>query len=356
MIISKYFLRICFHKDAGEFIILGWCKGEEPISFPLEYGAHAGASVEETRAFALLPIDAPLESQSKNYLRPLDLGKAAQNYLNQNSYFDFYNPPAPPEPTAVKSLRIMNYNVHGCKGMDGVISTPRIARVIARYRPDVVCLQELDVGRTRSSNIDQVERIAQRLEMTFQFHSTFRYKDGQYGNAILSRYPMALIKQEALPAYSNKKIYEPRGAIWTAVDYHGTKINIINTHLSLWSQEQALQVNALLGPNWLQHPDCKGPVILCGDFNMTPRALYYNKICKCLKDSQAILEGHKPHQTWFAGYAFRRIDYVFVSSDFHVKRIELPHTALDKVASDHLPLIVEFGFGDEKEVSKERSK
>ena len=32
--------------------------------------------------------------------------------------------------------------------MDGCISTERIARVIARYDPDIIALQELDVGRS----------------------------------------------------------------------------------------------------------------------------------------------------------------------------------------------------------------
>ena len=53
--------RMCEHPDAGEFIIAGWCQGEEAISFPLEYGAHAAMGVEETQAFALLPVDAPAE-------------------------------------------------------------------------------------------------------------------------------------------------------------------------------------------------------------------------------------------------------------------------------------------------------
>ncbi len=68
------------------------------------------------------------------------------------------------------TLRVMTYNVHSCVGMDGRLSTSRIARIIAQCRPDIVALQELDVGRGRTGGIDQAHAIAQELEMEFHFH------------------------------------------------------------------------------------------------------------------------------------------------------------------------------------------
>ncbi len=56
---------------------------------------------------------------------------------------------------ASATVRVMTYNVHRCVGGDGVRSPLRIARVIAEYRPDVVALQELDVGRARTGGGDQ---------------------------------------------------------------------------------------------------------------------------------------------------------------------------------------------------------
>ncbi len=335
-------MNVCHHPDAGDFIIMGWSKGAAAMSFPLEYGAHAGAGPEETKAFALLPMDIYIKPNGKNYLRPMDLREAAQNFMSQDEFFrpSFIETPA----LAGKTLCIMSYNVHGCKGMDGFISTDRIARVIARYNPDIVALQELDVGRTRSASIDQAERIARRLEMSFHFHPAFRHKDGEYGNAILSRYPMSLMKKAALPKLWNKRFVESRGALWVAVEYEGMKINIINTHLSLWAAERLVQVKSLLSTDWLQHPDCQGPVVLCGDLNMDPGSPVYKEICKSMHDSQVMLMGHHPTQTWFAGYPFRRIDHIFVTPEFQVHSIRVLHTALDKMASDHLPLIAELGF------------
>jgi len=343
--IKEDLLRVCFHPDAGEFIIAGWCKGEEAISFPLEYGAHAAMGPEEMHAFALLPMDAPVEiKNNKNYLRPMDLRHAAQHFLNKETLGSLI---LPSHPTPSTKLTLMSYNVHGCGGMDGCISTERIARVISRYKPDIIALQELDVGRSRSGRTDQAEIIARKLEMKFHFHPAFRSKDEQYGNAILSRYPMALIKSGSLPKLADKgRQHEPRGVLWVSVEFEGRKIQVFNTHLSIWPRERAIQTDALLSEQWLQHPDCRGPVALCGDFNSIPRSAVYRKICHKLFDSQVILSGHRPRSTWFGHYPVGRIDYVFVNADLRVYSITVPRTDLEKIASDHLPLITELNFID----------
>jgi endonuclease/exonuclease/phosphatase family metal-dependent hydrolase len=229
--------------------------------------------------------------------------------------------------------------------MDGCISTERIARVIARCSPDIIALQELDVGRVRSGRIDQAEMIARKLEMKYHFYPAFRWKDEQYGNAILSRYPMALIRSGPLPRLVDKRRqYEPRGALWVSVEFEGKKIQVFNTHLSVWPSERIIQTEALLSEQWLQHPDCQGPVILCGDFNSLPGSMVYRKICDKLYDSQVALAGHRPRGTWFGHYPVGRIDYVFANADFRVHAVNVPRTDLEKISSDHLPLITELDF------------
>ena len=106
----------------------------------------------------------------------------------------------------------------------------------------------------------------------------------------------------------------------------------------------SLQVDALLSEQWLQHPDCQGPVILCGDFNSLPRSAVYRKICHKFHDSQAALAGHRPRSTWFGHYPVGRIDYVFINGNFQVHSITVPRTDLEKIASDHLPLITELSL------------
>ncbi|NIQ00827.1 MAG: EEP domain-containing protein, partial [Nitrospinaceae bacterium] len=111
----------------------------------------------------------------------------------------------------------MSYNVHSCLGMDGKLSPSRIARIIAHYDPDIVCLQELDVGRLRTGSVDQAHFIARELEMEFHFFPALEVEEELYGDAILSRYPMHLVRAGRLPSSSGITPMEPRGALWTSI-------------------------------------------------------------------------------------------------------------------------------------------
>ena len=144
-----------------------------------------------------------------------------------------------------------------------------------------------------------------------------------------------------LPRQGDRKLYEPRGALWVSLEFQGIPTHIINTHLSIWPKERMLQVAELLSKQWLDLQDQKEPLILCGDFNATPGSPAYNRICRRLKDSQTALAGHHPQRTWLGRYPLTQIDYIFVDPEFQIHSIAVPRTALEKTASDHLPLIAE---------------
>lgn len=146
------------------------------------------------------------------------------------------------------TLRIMTYNVHRCVGADGRADPRRIAEVIAACQPDMVALQELDVGRLRTGGIDQAHAIAHLLGMSFHFHPALQVEEELYGDAILTALPMRLVKAGPLPGSVG---FEPRGALWAAVEANGTEIQIINTHLGLPAYERMAQAKTLLGQNWL---------------------------------------------------------------------------------------------------------
>jgi endonuclease/exonuclease/phosphatase family metal-dependent hydrolase len=225
--------------------------------------------------------------------------------------------------------------------MDGRAAPDRIARVIARYQPDIVALQEVDVRHVRTGGIDQTEHIAGVLGMTGQFHPAMRMKDGDYGIAIMSRYPMQLMKADLLPRRHPRPHYQPRAAMWVSVDVAGRPLQVINTHLSLWPDERLQQIEALLGREWLRHPRCTAPEILCGDFNAWHGSPVYRQVSHVLQDAQRAVAAHVPRRTWVGRYPMACIDHVFVGSRVRVAGIEVPTTELDRMASDHLPLIVD---------------
>ena len=235
-------------------------------------------------------------------------------------------------------FRILTYNVHYCRGTDGRVSPTRIAEVIASCRPDIVALQELDVGRARSGRIDQAREIARELGMHMLFHPSIEVMEERYGNAILSVRPAKLVKAGGLPSRPRA---EPRGALWATVQLGGANLQVVTTHLGLRRPERLLQVETLLGPEWLGHPACREPFMLLGDFNAVPRSRAYRSLAMRLDDASAAVTGRGRIATFPSWLPVARLDHVFACG-IEVSRVETLRGRLARVASDHLPLLVEF--------------
>jgi endonuclease/exonuclease/phosphatase family metal-dependent hydrolase len=238
-------------------------------------------------------------------------------------------------------IRIMTYNVHRCRGRDRQYSPQRIADVIASAKPDVVALQELDVGRARSGGVDQAEMIAAALGMRAQFHPALKVMEELYGDAILTACPSRLVKAGPLPGLPGLRGLEPRGAVWAAITIGGSELQVINTHLGLVTRERRKQIDCLLSKDWLGHADCRDPVMLVGDFNMQPRSRNYRKLIgRRLRDAHRSRNKHY-QATFPARFPTLRIDYAFVGPGIHVTHVDTVRTPLARIASDHLPLVVD---------------
>jgi len=243
-----------------------------------------------------------------------------------------------------KTFSVMTYNVHSCIGTDRQLSPLRIAEVIDLCNPDIVALQELDAGLVRTDRIDQAHVIAQTLEMSFHFHSSIHMEEGGYGNAVLSRGPVRLVKTGALPVEPLNPHFERRGALWTEVELPMGRIQVVATHFGLNRRERICQARAITGTGWLGHPECHHPAIFCGDFNSLPGSYPYRLINRHLHDAQKGVPGTRPKGTWPAQLPFIRIDHLFITPDLKVRDVTIPRTRLTRLASDHLPLVVTLEF------------
>lgn len=241
-------------------------------------------------------------------------------------------------------LRLVTYNVRRCQGRDGKVSCDRIAEVLADLEPDVAALQELDVGRPRSDRLDQPGRIAECLRMEHVFHASMEVDGGHYGNATLSRFPLATRKAAALPGLPRGRARERRSALWVSLEAAGREVHVLNTHLGLLRGERARQVETLLGPDWLESPACSGTVILCGDLNCLPGSRIHKRLQQVLDDAQLRVPGRRPANTFSSRFPLLRLDYVFVDRSCDVRACHVPRTGLPRLASDHLPLVVDLGI------------
>jgi len=326
-------VELCHHPHAGDFVALGWRNHGKPLTFAWENGAHGGPGSEETHAFAILPSS--IQSRAKpDILRHSDLHDMALKVRNAPARRGaFAGAFKPKDPHA--TLRVLTYNVHACAGMDGKVNPARIARVIAQMHADVICLQEC-YGSERG---DLTLAVATALEQEFHLEPVHIAQD-RYGNAILTHWPMKTVQQAALPTASGYTL-EERGAQWVEVLWQDLPMQILNTHLGLLGEERFAQAETLIGSDWLQAALAAGPTLLAGDFNAGPRSSAFKLIDQLLPDAQNALSGHHPRNTFFGRFPVHRIDHVFLSPALKVVYADVPRTHLTRLASDHLPLLVE---------------
>lgn len=132
------------------------------------------------------------------------------------------------DPCAVpRNLTVMTFNIKGGRVSPGELGG--IASVIRSSGADVVLLQEVDQNRRRSGNVDQPAIIASHLGMQSVFGANDYITDrGGYGNAILSRFPIAESGNTHLPNRDGK---EQRGVLRANIIVEGQRLVVFNTHL-----------------------------------------------------------------------------------------------------------------------------
>lgn len=221
---------------------------------------------------------------------------------------------------APRTLRVLTYNIHHGEAMDEQFDYERLARVINDLSPDLVAVQEVDNGTERASGVDQAALLGKLCRMHHTFGQAMPYQGGQYGEAVLSRFPIEKAIVHPLP-YSIDR--EPRAALEVRVRPEGLgPIVFAGTHLCHQSDEIRTQQTRRIGQLF---PKQEGPgVILAGDFNARPGS----------EPMKVLL-----NDGWIDVVAPRsRIDYILVraSDPWKVKEV----TIVDEpVVSDHDPVL-----------------
>ncbi|MFO7820932.1 MAG: endonuclease/exonuclease/phosphatase family protein [Lentisphaeria bacterium] len=331
---AKDLEELCRHRNAGDLVMWG---GGEPklITFAkAENGAHGGPGRESTHAFLMHPPEIHPQLQN-GYIRPLLLRHTIQQWFASAKQRNLAKKVSHRQS---EKLRVVTYNIHSCIGMDGKVMPERIAAVLRRLRPDVVALQEVDSGRRRSFNHDQLGRISKEMGMYHIYFPLLKGEDGEYGIAVLSRYPFETLRLKAYDIPAERQSREERGIVWLRVNMPEGSFHFMNTHFGLLKWEKLEQASQLTGADFLGSIPPEEPVVLCGDFNSLPGSEPYEVITKRLHDIQRIFQPHKPLPTFFGRRPMFRIDHIFVSDGITVNRIKIPHSSLARTASDHLPL------------------
>lgn len=233
---------------------------------------------------------------------------------------------APQEP-----LRVMIYNIHAGKDAAGVDNLERVAELIRSTNADMVLLQEVDRGTTRSGGVDQLAVLKRLTDLHGVFGKSLDYQGGEYGIATLSRWPITA--QEIIPLRIDPPqpraggSLEPRIALM--VETRGMRV--MNTHLDASAVDtwRLQEIDRLLS--------ARGDAALIGgDFNSEPESSVQQRVrATGLRDAWVECGG-KEGLTYPAGKPVKRIDYLFLSG---ISRCGSA-TVLESTASDHRPLYI----------------
>jgi endonuclease/exonuclease/phosphatase family metal-dependent hydrolase len=245
---------------------------------------------------------------------------------------------APPENTRpAAAFRVMTFNIHHGEGLDGKVDLPRIAEVIRREQADLVALQEVDKGVLRTDRRDLPAALAALTGLTCVFSNNFHYQGGEYGNAILTRFPV-LSATNSL--YQMLRTNEQRGILQLTLKVKGRELVFMNTHIDYRGDdtERLLNVREIQA---LTAGHAGTPAVLCGDFNDTPASRVHQRLSETFEDAWA-LTGQGEGWTFPADKPRKRIDYIWTSKGSRIEPVGA-HVP-DSGASDHRPLVAAFRF------------
>lgn len=205
--------------------------------------------------------------------------------------------------------------------------------VVARTKPDVICLEELS---------NDWRQTLEKLKVSQDYPYQAVYPRNDYGGmGILSRYPIVdqkviYVEKLAFPSIVVRlEVPSTSGSkqVWSVACIH-TAAPLLPVNFHRRNREMAAM--AKIGR------ELKAPAVFCGDFNCVPWSQYF----KLFEEESGLTNtgrGGLPELSWssIAPEAFRiPIDHVFTSKDVLCKS----HKMEGNVGSDHYPIVVEVSY------------
>ena len=233
-----------------------------------------------------------------------------------------------------RKLRVVTYNIHRCRGLDGRTRPQRIAAVLATINADIIALQEV-IGASPLKP-GQAAEIGAALGMGWVMAPTRHLRNALFGNVVLSHFPVRHHHQYDL----SWKTCEPRLAQRVDLQIGDDEVlHFYNVHLGTALLERREQAKKLA--NLVQDRRVVGPKIVLGDFNEWARALAKDVLAERLQSID--LTKHLSRRRTYPGFfPVVHLDHIYYEgARVEVDRVWLPKDRLALMASDHLPLVAD---------------
>lgn len=143
-----------------------------------------------------------------------------------------------------------------------------VAEKITESRADIIALQEVDQGASRSDRVDMSTRLSELTGIPYHYFIKIRdFQGGQYGTAILSKYPITKAETLNFPV---KIATQGTSCGYCVLDMDGTPVTVFNTHLSIENEEANTECLCCLRDILKTYSETSGAFLCCGDFNTSP--------------------------------------------------------------------------------------
>ena len=258
-------------------------------------------------------------------------------------------------PPKGQSLRVMTYNIYGARATSpaNAADLDAIAEVIRRQNPDFVTLNEVDVFTNRTGkDVHQARDLAEKLGMEWHFSKAIDRDGGEYGDAVLSKYPILEKRSYRLPCAAEQP-GEDRSLCVIRVQIDGKDLYVASTHLDHLSGDASRLVQAT-EIRRIRDTELEGDLILCGDLNAIPSSNVIATVTSFLTNTGPI-----DQYTFPSDDPSRKIDYIMYApiEHFGVQNCQVVSRGDQQVggvdASDHRPVIADIRFQTEEDISGE---
>ena len=258
-------------------------------------------------------------------------------------------------PPKGQSLRVMTYNIYGARATSpaNAADLDAIAEVIRRQNPDFVTLNEVDVFTNRTGkDVHQARDLAEKLGMEWHFSKAIDRDGGEYGDAVLSKYPILEKRSYRLPCAAEQP-GEDRSLCVIRVQIDGKDLYVASTHLDHLSGDASRLVQAT-EIRRIRDTELEGDLILCGDLNAIPSSNVIATMTSFLTNTGPI-----DQYTFPSDDPSRKIDYIMYApiEHFGIQNCQVVSRGDQQVggvdASDHRPVIADIRFQTEEDISGE---
>ena len=232
-------------------------------------------------------------------------------------------------------IRVVTYNVHKCRGLDGRVRPERILRVLSEIDADVIALQEV-IGREGArADHHQARYLADHLGYSCELGVNRRHRGGAYGNALLSRKPIRHVRNHDISVPGRER----RGCLQAEIEWPGATVHIFNLHLGTAFFERRIQARRLFDGQVFRTEESSGHKIVLGDFNEWTRGL----ASRMFRTHFETAHSHMRRARTFPGLLpVLPLDHIYFDRKLRLENVRIHRSPASLVASDHLPIVAEF--------------